>query len=123
MGESINGAKGAVEAALERVDFSMLRDRDREGVMVELGMELIWIICFLINSERTSHGRMVAGYWCPVIVLLAGRCDYALLKNTQRLDNLCKKFASLRQKVQPLVITCQCHPPSSSSSPVSFKGL
>ncbi|CAH9103836.1 unnamed protein product [Cuscuta europaea] len=127
MAESINRAKGAVEKALARVNLNSLEwpsyRRDDELLMMELAVELTWMKCFLINSERTNHGRTVAPVWCPAIERLAGSWVHSLLNNSyvasNSLGDLCKQFASLRQKIQPFVITCQCHGSSPSSSPVS----
>ncbi|CAH9095273.1 unnamed protein product [Cuscuta epithymum] len=127
MGESITRAKDAVEKALKRVNLNSLNwpfyRRDDELLKMELAVELTWMKCFLINSQRTDHGRMVAPVWCPAIERLAGNWVPSHLKNSpddnKRLGDLCTQFASLRQKIQPFVITCQCHGPSSSSSPVS----
>ncbi|CAH9095285.1 unnamed protein product [Cuscuta epithymum] len=118
----IYSANRAVEEALKRVDLNSTKGYgQRKDKKMELAMELTWMKSYLINSRRTDHGRKLANVWCPAIELLAGSCDESLLDNTQHLDAVIKKFASLRPKIQPFIVpTCECdHPPPSEPFKVS----
>ncbi|CAH9103828.1 unnamed protein product [Cuscuta europaea] len=129
--------KDVVEKALKRVEsvlkpnyvsnniysaFGTYRlTKDVKEAMQDLKIELTWMKCFLLTGERTEHGKVVAAVWSSAIELLAGsevhgllgtddRFQPVIINTTELTKNLCKKFANLRQMIQPfLIMTCLSH--------------
>ncbi|VFQ85424.1 unnamed protein product [Cuscuta campestris] len=100
-----NDIDDALSAATNSLEYSV---GEEEEDLEELVRELTWIKCFITTSHRTEMGVEVARVWVSAIERLVHQCLHDLhVKPTADLKKSC---ASLREKIQPFVVTCQCHP-------------